>query len=706
MRLNSIRTRTAIILLSLGVLIVLMVGGLWVYTTYTSMMTDIRQSNLEDARTIAGYVDVFMNNIVIAERVTAGSQDTIDAVRSNDTGRLKAIGDNMASTIPDLDVAVILDTNASVLYHSKGANTTGFIHSGWYDLARKQNGTFITGLYYSESLQDHVFSVSVPVIDRGSTVGYIIASADPRRLDREIQQRQTSPDRNILIVDRLGVVVSHDERTNVEKNSDFSYATPVRKVINGTEGLMETSETYDGQYRIVGFSPVPLSGWGVIVTTPVTVVYEQIFRRILGILALLLGLSPPLMVVSYIVSRYLTAPIVELSDTMRRVSAGSLHERARTERKDEIGDLSRTFNSMMDDLERTTELERTVEISRKYQLIFQRARDAILFTDITGRVLDANRAACELYGYTKDELLTKTVSDFRLPDDRSGAPDMLRKCYDQGCFYQTSVVRKDGSIFLAEVSSAGASIRNKPVLVAIVRDVTDRVEREKELRLARFSLDHAIDMIFFIQEDGRIFYANQSACRQYGYSCEELRSMTVQDINSAYGPEGWQARWNAIKEKGSLSYETENRSRDGRVFPIEVAASYIRFGDLELVCAYGRDITERKRSQKALADAKGQSDLYVDIMAHDINNLNQVALMNLEVLQLEETLTDDEQETINGIQTAIYGSIDLIENVRKIQKIASGELHPEPVDIAGMISKCIEEAKLSALSSFPPGRQS
>jgi hypothetical protein len=76
MRLYSIRTRTAIVLFTISLLIVLFLGGLWVYSTYQTMKSDIGQSNLQDARLIAGYVQVFINDIANDERVVAASPYT------------------------------------------------------------------------------------------------------------------------------------------------------------------------------------------------------------------------------------------------------------------------------------------------------------------------------------------------------------------------------------------------------------------------------------------------------------------------------------------------------------------------------------------------------------------------------------------------------------------------------------------------------
>ena len=164
------------------------------------------------------------------------------------------------------------------------------------------------------------------------------------------------------------------------------------------------------------------------------------------------------------------------------IAAGKYRARAKTERKDEIGDLSRTFNAMMDELERNAELEHTVEVIKKYQLIFHHAKDPIVFFDMSGRILDANEATEKAYGYPLDEIRKKTLADFRTPEERPKIADTLRRCFDNGCIYETVHRKSDGSTFPVEISAAGTTIGDRPVVVSVVRDITERKRSEAALR--------------------------------------------------------------------------------------------------------------------------------------------------------------------------------------------------------------------------------
>ena len=179
MRLHSIRTRTVLVLLSIGILIVLVLGGFWIYATYDTMKNDISASDLQDARFLSAFVDSFLHDIAADEVVTASSPDMIESINRNDTERLRRIGDSLVPVMKSPDSIVILGQEGNVLYSSAGSNTTGFVSYDWYDMAMKTNVTYITGIYYNEDLEDYVFSVSVPVADQGKVIGHIIASFMP-----------------------------------------------------------------------------------------------------------------------------------------------------------------------------------------------------------------------------------------------------------------------------------------------------------------------------------------------------------------------------------------------------------------------------------------------------------------------------------------------------------------------------------------------
>ncbi|MBP2636761.1 MAG: arcB1 [Firmicutes bacterium] len=119
----------------------------------------------------------------------------------------------------------------------------------------------------------------------------------------------------------------------------------------------------------------------------------------------------------------------------------------------------------------------------RYKALLEKARDIILFIGLNGQIIDANDAALQAYGYTREELLACTIWDIRLPGD-SPTTQMLT-AYLEGVYFETVHRRKDGSVFPVEVSSKGTLIDDQEVVLSIIRDSTERKLTEQELKAAK-----------------------------------------------------------------------------------------------------------------------------------------------------------------------------------------------------------------------------
>jgi PAS domain S-box-containing protein len=122
---------------------------------------------------------------------------------------------------------------------------------------------------------------------------------------------------------------------------------------------------------------------------------------------------------------------------------------------------------------------------------------------------------------------------------------------------------------------------------------------EQELRMWQVALDGMSDSAFMMDQD-RIVQCNNGACRTLGYSKDELTTKSVFDIDPLLTPTRLQELMQTSQDKDHIVFESAHRTRDGRMFPVEVEVSPFKFDGRNLAMVLTREITERKKNENAL----------------------------------------------------------------------------------------------------------
>lgn len=131
-----------------------------------------------------------------------------------------------------------------------------------------------------------------------------------------------------------------------------------------------------------------------------------------------------------------------------------------------------------------TERKKSGEVLKWYELLSGNTRDIVMIVDIEGNIIETNKAAIMSYGYTYEELCGLNICDLR--KEWNYTKEQLKQADESGLFYQTIHYRKDGSELHVEISSQGADIGEKRVILSIIRDISDRKKVEKELASSNY----------------------------------------------------------------------------------------------------------------------------------------------------------------------------------------------------------------------------
>jgi len=148
--------------------------------------------------------------------------------------------------------------------------------------------------------------------------------------------------------------------------------------------------------------------------------------------------------------------------------------------------------------------------------------------------------------------------------------------------------------------------------IVTLRSRAARERAEQEVALLSFALDKGHEAAFLIDDTARFRYVNEEACRLLGYSRAELMGLGIADVDSQFPLERWSDHWRELKTRGSRTFESRHRTRDGRIFPVEITANYFEYGGGAYHLGLVRDITERKRAEEALRESETRFRTFVD----------------------------------------------------------------------------------------------
>ncbi|MEO9480577.1 MAG: PAS domain S-box protein [Maribacter dokdonensis] len=173
------------------------------------------------------------------------------------------------------------------------------------------------------------------------------------------------------------------------------------------------------------------------------------------------------------------------------------------------------------------------ESKKRYKQLINEASDGIFLNDFNGNVLDANPYGIKMFGYSEKELLNKNLADLSLKDESLNMPLTYTRILEgQTLRTESKLLKKDGTLFYGEVSAKKLS---NSTILSIVRDITQRKQLEltAQENLAKFSKAYNNPFVGMVikNQHKKIVDANCYFLNLIGYSLEEIKGKTIQDLN-------------------------------------------------------------------------------------------------------------------------------------------------------------------------------
>jgi PAS domain S-box-containing protein len=248
------------------------------------------------------------------------------------------------------------------------------------------------------------------------------------------------------------------------------------------------------------------------------------------------------------------------------------------------------------------------ESSRKYAELFEMGSEAIFLIDNeTGRLIEVNAAASEMYGYSRDTLLTLKYPDLSAEKEDT---NKITTETPQGTTIRVPLRhhrRNDGTVFPVEILSRFFISNERPVHIAAIRDITERKQVEESLQESHDRFEqisgHSREMVWEIDPYGLYTYVSPACSEIIGYKPEELiKKKHFYDLHPEEGRELFRASTLEAfaKKKVLRDFLNPRQTKEGKIIWMSTNGMPV-FDEFNNFLGYrgsDSDITEQKEAEK------------------------------------------------------------------------------------------------------------
>jgi len=245
----------------------------------------------------------------------------------------------------------------------------------------------------------------------------------------------------------------------------------------------------------------------------------------------------------------------------------------------------------------------------RYKTLFEQVNAAAFLTTLEGTVLEANLKSCELLGYNIEEMMQ--ISLKKIFPDKTDWSQLIEEISSKGGInFEAENIRKDGTVFPVDISTSLFIMDEKPVMLVLIWDITERKKAEKKLKESEEKyqglFESTIDGMLVLDARGSILDVNRKALELICKIKEDLIGQNFLNMG-ILTPKSLSIVVNQFHEllskKIATSQETEIINKDGTLLFVELSSFFLvkKENEVDNFVLVIRDISDRKQAEIKLA---------------------------------------------------------------------------------------------------------
>lgn len=386
-------------------------------------------------------------------------------------------------------------------------------------------------------------------------------------------------------------------------------------------------------------------------------------------------------------SKSITKPLYALQKGAEEIGKGNLYHKVGTDARDEIGQLSRSFDRMMDELSNT-------HVSNKYiENVLSSMNEGLIVLSPDFRIQKLNPATLKLLGYSEEELLGQPVNIF-LGEDYSieGWVVHLMRMHHHGSIEETFITKMGGEIPVALSGSVMYDDKGSVEgVICLAKDIRERKETEI-LLMQSFEEKKALlatipAYVFYKDKELRYIYGNDALLEMLGMSLNELIGKTDFDLFPADLAESFTRIDQQVVEmdRSVVSRDEKVQYGDGeRMWMYTTKVPYHdEKGKAIGVVGTAIDITDRKKIESQLRKAKKSAEeaneaktRFLANMSHEIRTPMN-GIVGMADLMGKTDLDYQQREYMMILDESSNALLEIINDILDISKIEAGKVELE-----------------------------